>query len=52
MAHQQSVEAHDRATAPLARRRTPLQRISWSMHDGDHATLHDACAYVNTHEAA
>jgi hypothetical protein len=18
----------------------------WSMHDGDHATLHDACAYV------
>ena len=24
----------------------------WSMHEGDHATLHDACAYVNSREPA
>jgi hypothetical protein len=22
----------------------------WNMHDGDHATVHDACAYVNTRQ--
>ena len=22
----------------------------WSMHDGDHATLHDACGYVEAHQ--
>jgi len=24
----------------------------WSMHNGDHATLHDACAYVSSCEPA
>ena len=24
----------------------------WNMHDGDHATLQDACAYVTTHQHA
>ena len=24
----------------------------WSMHDGDHATLHEACAYVKTSQPA
>jgi hypothetical protein len=24
----------------------------WCMHDGDHATLHDACAYIEAHQRA
>ena len=24
----------------------------WFMHDGDHATLHDACAYVGSRQPA
>ena len=24
----------------------------WSMHSGDHATLHDACVYVKTRQPA
>jgi hypothetical protein len=24
----------------------------WAMHDGDHATFHDACAYVKTRQPA
>ena len=34
----------------VAERRTDAN--GWSMHEGDHATLQDACAYVNTREPA
>jgi hypothetical protein len=30
----------------VAERRT--SGSGWNLHDGDHATLHDACAYVET----
>jgi len=30
----------------VAERRSSGQ--GWNMHDGDHATLHDACAYVES----
>ena len=42
------LEAEHRAPPSLARRRTPVQRLGWNMHDGDHATLHDARTYVES----
>jgi len=45
-----------RLTTELRHRWLVAQRrcneSGWNMHDGDHATLHDACAYVKTHQPA
>jgi hypothetical protein len=48
LADRESVEAHDGAAPPLAGGRAPLEGKGWNMHDGDHATLHEACAYVDS----
>ena len=46
MAHCESLEVEHRVAPPLLVAQRCSSGSGWNMHDGDHATLHDARTYV------